>query len=77
MSILYIYQLLTNSFSTFFGPFFYFFGPLFYFVGNAGIMDDANCGTQLDHGVLVVGFGIENNVSLCFQNFFFVFDCLY
>ncbi len=27
---------------------------------NSGIIDNNNCGTQLDHGVLLVGYGIED-----------------
>ena len=28
---------------------------------KSGILDSANCGTSLDHGVLAVGYGIEND----------------
>ena len=30
---------------------------------KSGIYDDVDCGFQLDHGVLLIGYGIENNVS--------------
>jgi len=30
---------------------------------ESGIYDDAHCGTQLDHAVMVVGWGVENGVE--------------
>lgn len=30
---------------------------------KSGIYDDINCGFQLDHGVLLIGYGIENNTD--------------
>ena len=30
---------------------------------SGGILDSASCGTQLDHGVLVVGYGEENGIK--------------
>ncbi len=30
---------------------------------SGGILDSASCGTSLDHGVLVVGYGVENGVK--------------
>lgn len=30
---------------------------------NGGVLDNAKCGTQLDHGVLLVGFGTDNGVN--------------
>jgi C1A family cysteine protease len=30
---------------------------------SGGILDSASCGTSLDHGVLVVGYGVENGIK--------------
>ena len=29
---------------------------------KSGILDSQQCGTTLDHGVLVVGYGVENDI---------------
>jgi C1A family cysteine protease len=30
---------------------------------SSGVYNDANCGTQLDHAVMVVGWGVDNGVE--------------
>ena len=31
---------------------------------KGGIIDGATCGTKLDHGVLIVGYGVDNGKNI-------------
>jgi len=30
---------------------------------SSGIFDEKNCGTSLDHGVLIAGYGVDNTTN--------------